>query len=97
MKYCRQHTLMENIFQHFGKTEFFKVYEVEDNKVISSEVSALWNRTWALAGLLQFRNQRSDSVAENRRRSTECTFLRLVLSYSSGSTGRCRHSCGCLI
>lgn len=27
-----------NIFQHFGKTEFFKVYEVEDNKVISSEV-----------------------------------------------------------
>ena len=27
-----------NIFQHFGKTEFFKVYEVEDHKVISSEV-----------------------------------------------------------
>ena len=27
-----------NIFQHFGKTEFFKVYEVENNKVISSEV-----------------------------------------------------------
>ena len=24
-----------NVFQHFGKTEFFKVYEVEDNKVIS--------------------------------------------------------------
>lgn len=21
-----------NIFQHFGKTEFFKVYEVEDNQ-----------------------------------------------------------------
>ena len=27
-----------NIFQHFGKTENFKVYEVEDNKVVSSEV-----------------------------------------------------------
>lgn len=27
-----------NIFQHFGKTEFFKVYEVEDKKVVSSEV-----------------------------------------------------------
>lgn len=27
-----------NVFQHFGRTEFFKVYEVEDNKVISSEV-----------------------------------------------------------
>ena len=27
-----------NIFQHFGKTKFFKVYEVENNQVISSEV-----------------------------------------------------------
>ena len=26
-----------NIFQHFGKTENFKVYEVEDNQVVSSE------------------------------------------------------------
>ena len=26
------------IFQHFGRTENFKIYEVEDNKVISSEV-----------------------------------------------------------
>ncbi|MGI6012458.1 MAG: FKBP-type peptidyl-prolyl cis-trans isomerase [Ruminococcus sp.] len=27
-----------NIFQHFGKTEFFKVYEIEENKVVSSEI-----------------------------------------------------------
>src|SRR5699024_9306010 len=27
-----------NIIQHFGKTEFFKVYEVNDNQVVSSEV-----------------------------------------------------------
>ena len=27
-----------NIFQHFGKTENFKVYEVKDNEVVSSEV-----------------------------------------------------------
>ena len=27
-----------NIFQHFGRTESFKVYEIEDNKVVSSEV-----------------------------------------------------------
>ena len=27
-----------NIFQHFGSTEQFKVYEVEDNKIVSSEV-----------------------------------------------------------
>ena len=40
-------------FQHFGKTESFKVYEVEDNKVISSEVIGS-NGTGhgALAGLL---------------------------------------------
>ena len=42
-----------NIFQHFGKTEVFKVYEVEDNKVVSSEVIGS-NGTGhgALAGLL---------------------------------------------
>ena len=41
------------IFQHFGKTEFFKVFEVEDNQVISSEVIGS-NGTGhgALAGLL---------------------------------------------
>ncbi|HIS26110.1 MAG TPA: FKBP-type peptidyl-prolyl cis-trans isomerase [Candidatus Pullilachnospira intestinigallinarum] len=27
-----------NIFQHFGRTEFFKIYQVEDQKVVSSEV-----------------------------------------------------------
>ena len=29
-----------NVVQHFGRTEFFKVYEVEDSKVVSSEVMA---------------------------------------------------------
>ena len=42
-----------NIFQHFGKTETFKVYEVEDNKVVSSEViSSNGTGHGALAGLL---------------------------------------------
>lgn len=27
-----------DVFQHFGHSEFFKVYEVEDGKVVSSEV-----------------------------------------------------------
>ena len=27
-----------DVFQHFGHTEEFKVYEVEDNKVVSSEI-----------------------------------------------------------
>ena len=42
-----------NVFQHFGKTEFFKVYEVEENQVISSEIIGS-NGTGhgALAGLL---------------------------------------------
>lgn len=42
-----------NIFQHFGRTEFFKVYEIEDNKVISSEViGSNGVGHGALAGLL---------------------------------------------
>ena len=45
-----------NIFQHFGKTENFKVYEGEDNKVVFSEVIGS-NGTGhgALAGLLSDR------------------------------------------
>ena len=42
------------IFQHFGHTEIFKVYEVEDNKVVSSEVvSTNGSGHGALAGVLQ--------------------------------------------
>ena len=41
------------VFQHFGKTESFKVYEVEDNKVVSSEViDSNGTGHGALAGLL---------------------------------------------
>ncbi|MCC2253440.1 FKBP-type peptidyl-prolyl cis-trans isomerase [Ruminococcus sp. CLA-AA-H200] len=46
-----------NIFQHFGKTEFFKVYEVEDNKIVSSEViGSNGAGHGALAGLLSEQN-----------------------------------------
>ena len=42
-----------NIFQHFGRTENFKVYEIEDNKVVSSEVvGSNGIGHGALAGLL---------------------------------------------
>ena len=42
-----------NVFQHFGRTEQFKVYEVEDNKVVSSEViGSDGTGHGALAGLL---------------------------------------------
>ena len=42
-----------NVFQHFGHTEQFKVYEVEDNKVVSSEVIGSGGTGHgALAGLL---------------------------------------------
>lgn len=41
------------IFQHFGRTEFFKVYEVEDGKIIASEViGSNGIGHGALAGLL---------------------------------------------
>ena len=41
------------VFQHFGRTESFKIYNVEDNKIISSEViSSNGTGHGALAGLL---------------------------------------------
>ena len=41
------------IFQHFGKTETFKVYEVENNQIVSSEiVESNGSGHGALAGLL---------------------------------------------
>ena len=41
------------IFQHFGHTEFFKVYDVQDGKVVSSEVvSTNGSGHGALAGVL---------------------------------------------
>ena len=42
-----------NIFGHFGHTEYFKIYEIQDNKVTASEVvSAEGNGHGALAGFL---------------------------------------------
>ena len=42
-----------NIFQHFGRTQFFKIYTVEDNKVDHSEViSSNGEGHGALAGIL---------------------------------------------
>lgn len=42
-----------NIFQHFGHTEYFKVYDTEDGKVLSSQVvSTEGNGHGALAGVL---------------------------------------------
>ncbi len=42
-----------NVFQHFGKTEFFKIYQVENNQVISSEIiSSNGSGHGALAGIL---------------------------------------------
>lgn len=42
-----------NIFQHFGRTDFFKVYQVEDDQIVSSEViGSNGVGHGALAGLL---------------------------------------------
>lgn len=45
------------IFQHFGHTEFFKVYDVEDGKIVASEVvSTCGQGHGALAGVLNALN-----------------------------------------
>lgn len=45
------------IFQHFGHTSEFKIYEVEDNKIVSSEVvNTNGQGHGALAGFLQNHN-----------------------------------------
>lgn len=42
------------IFQHFGHTEYFKIYDIEDGKVAGSEVvSTNGSGHGALAGFLQ--------------------------------------------
>ena len=44
----------EEVFQHFGKTQFFKVYDIEDDKVVKGEVfSTNGQGHGALAGVLQ--------------------------------------------
>lgn len=46
-----------NVFQHFGKTENFKVYDVENDRVISSEIiGSDGSGHGALAGLLAGQN-----------------------------------------
>ena len=45
------------IFQHFGKTETFKVYEVENDQIVSSEIiESNGSGHGALAGLLAGQN-----------------------------------------
>lgn len=45
-----------NIFQHFGHTEQFKLYTVEDNTIVSSEIAATnGSGHGALAGFLKDR------------------------------------------
>ena len=41
-----------NVFQHFGKTENFKVYEVEDNKVLTELDMVPWPDFWQNRGLM---------------------------------------------
>lgn len=42
-----------NVFQHFGKTEFFKIYQVENSQVVSSEIiCSNGSGHGALAGIL---------------------------------------------
>lgn len=60
-----------DIFQHFGHTEQFKVYDVQDGKIISSEVvSTNGSGHGALAGVLNALQADVLICGWNRRRST---------------------------
>lgn len=44
----------ENVFQHFGRSEYFKIYEVENNEIKSSKIIGTdGNGHGAIAGFLQ--------------------------------------------
>ncbi len=46
-----------NVFGHFGRTEQFKVYDIEDGKVVNSEVvSTNGEGCGALAGVLNLQS-----------------------------------------
>ena len=49
----------KEVFQHFGRTQFFKVYDVEDGQVTSSEIigsngtgMARWQIFWRISPLM---------------------------------------------
>lgn len=46
------------VFQHFGHTEKFKLYEIQDGKILGSEIvdtngqgPALWAASWPILAL----------------------------------------------
>ena len=85
-----------NIFQHFGKTENFKVYEVENNQVISSEViSSNGSGHGALAGLLDGQNVDvliCGGIGGGAQAASRRGWDRVLFR----CPGRCRSGCGSL-
>ena len=60
------------IFQHFGHTEQFKLYDIENGKVVASEVVGTnGSGHGALAGFLA-EHQVQVLICGGRRRSSEC-------------------------
>ena len=60
------------IFQHFGHTETFKIYDVEEGKVVHSEVvDTNGSGHGALAGVLNALKCRCSDLWRNRRRCTD--------------------------
>ena len=60
------------IFQHFGHTETFKIYDVEEGKVVHSEVvDTNGSGHGALAGVLNALNADVFDLWRNRRRRTD--------------------------
>lgn len=85
-----------NIFQHFGKTENFKVYEVENNQVISSEViSSNGSGHGALAGLLDGQNI-DVLICGGIGGGAQAALAEAGIEVLFRSPGRCRSGCGSL-
>mgnify|MGYP002247056502 CR=1 FL=1 len=62
------------VFQHFGHSEAFKLYEVEGGEVKSSEVVPTnGSGHGALAGFLRGKRRRGSYLRRKRRRSAERT------------------------
>ena len=63
------------VFQHFGHTEALKLYEIEDNRVVNSEIiSTEGSGHAAIADVLKMRARRCLFAAE----LADVPFLRLI-------------------
>lgn len=75
------------VFQHFGRTEQFKIYEIEDNKVVSSRVVGNGGLGHgALAGLLA-ENQVQGLICGGLGGGAQMALAQMGIKVYAGVTG----------